>query len=88
MTAVRTLALTVALLLITVIDLRPAQALWGWQPGPWCAYYSGGGGTDCGYFSFEQCRATIFGVGGYCGPNPNFVPPPAGPPRYRKRRAY
>jgi hypothetical protein len=88
MAIVRMLALTVALLLVALIDPRPAQAQWGWPQGPWCAYYSGGSGTDCGYFSFAQCRATIYGVGGYCGPNPNYVLPPDGPRRYRKRRPY
>ena len=86
MAAVRTLALTVALLLTALLDLRPAQAFWGWPQGPWCATMAGGGGTDCGFFTFEQCRATIFGLGGSCSPNPNFVPPPGGPPRYRPRR--
>lgn len=88
MAAVRTLALTVALLLIAALDLRPAQALWGWPQGPWCAYMAEGGGTDCGFYTYQQCRATIFGIGGYCGPNPNYAAPPGGPPRYRKRRPY
>jgi hypothetical protein len=39
--------------------------------GTWCAHYSGrGGGTNCGFHSFEQCRATVFGIGGFCQPNP------------------
>ena len=72
---------------ITALDLRPAQALWGWPQGPWCAYMAEGSGTDCGFYSFEQCRATISGVGGYCSPNPNFVAPPV-ERRYRTRRPY
>jgi len=34
----------------------PARA----QNYPWCAIYSGGaagGGTNCGFVSYEQCRA-------------------------------
>ena len=39
------------------------------QNYPWCAYYSGGrggGGTNCGFTSFEQCQATVIGIGGFC----------------------
>ena len=32
--------------------------------GTWCAHYGTGfGGMDCGFYSFEQCRATVSGVG-------------------------
>jgi len=36
---------------------------------PWCAQYGGGmggGGTNCGFSTIEQCRATVSGVGGFC----------------------
>jgi len=36
---------------------------------PWCAQYSGGpqgGGTNCGFSTLEQCRATVSGIGGSC----------------------
>lgn len=50
------------------------------QNYPWCAYYSGGGGggggTNCGFTTFEQCMATISGIGGFCDRNTQFVPPP------------
>ena len=55
----------------------PADA----QNYPWCAYYSGsmgGGGTNCGFVTFEQCMATVSGIGGICMRNTQFVPP-AGP---------
>jgi hypothetical protein len=49
---------------------------------PWCAempidfdYVS-----TCGYVTFEQCLATISGVGGFCKRNPRYgwgPPPPA-----------
>jgi len=56
---------------------------------PWCANYSGddgGGGTNCGFATIEQCRNTISGMGGYCGPNPFYQGPAAGKqPRKRKR---
>ena len=40
---------------------------------PWCAQYMGGemgGGRNCGFETIEQCRATVFGIGGDCQPNP------------------
>ena len=38
--------------------------------GSWCAYYgSGSGGTNCGFYSWEQCQAAISGNGGYCARN-------------------
>lgn len=39
---------------------------------PWCAQYGGedGGGTNCGFSTIEQCRATIAGMGGFCVRNP------------------
>jgi hypothetical protein len=80
--------LIIAACLIGALELRPAQALWGWRQGPWCAYLGHSGITDCAYYTFAQCRATVFGVGGYCAPNPNFVAPAPGPRYYRKRRAY
>ncbi len=63
------------------------------QNYPWCAYYSGGrfgGGTNCGFVSFEQCLATVHGIGGFCARNTQYVPPP-GPharPSHRKKHAH
>jgi Protein of unknown function (DUF3551) len=39
----------------------------------WCAQYSddGDGGTNCGFRTFEQCRATVSGLGG--GTNCGFL---------------
>jgi hypothetical protein len=39
--------------------------------GTWCAQYGSlGGGTNCGFYSFEQCQATVSGIGGFCMRNP------------------
>jgi len=49
---------------------------------PWCANYSGrgfGGAQNCGFVSFNQCLATVRGVGGTCGPNPYYQPYPPSP---------
>jgi hypothetical protein len=39
-------------------------------------YCSAGGGFSshgsCGFSSFEQCRATVMGAGGYCHVNPAY----------------
>ncbi len=42
---------------------------------PWCAQYSTkGGARNCGFNTWEQCRATVSGVGGYCERNPMYRP--------------
>jgi hypothetical protein len=53
---------------------KPAEA----QNYPWCAYYNffHGGATNCGFSTFQQCLATVSGIGGSCGPNPMYQPPP------------
>ena len=37
--------------------------------GSWCANYSGNGGTNCGFYSFQQCMAAVSGAGGFCTQN-------------------
>ena len=37
---------------------------------PWCAYGVKAGGTNCGFYSYEQCMATLSGNAGYCARNP------------------
>ena len=34
----------------------------------WCSVDNNGGGTNCGFVTIEQCRATISGIGGFCEP--------------------
>jgi hypothetical protein len=68
--------------------LTPALAYeMPYDPYPWCAVYSGdgGGGTNCGFLTIEQCRATVSGIGGFCAPNQFYNPKPAA--RARKRQA-
>jgi hypothetical protein len=65
----------------------PAQA----QNYPWCAYYGGmmgGGGTNCGFTTFEQCMATVSGIGGFCDRNTQYVPPAGPRPSVRRRRRH
>jgi hypothetical protein len=50
------------------IDTVSAEVLY-----PWCAYYGGrGGGTNCGFSTFQQCLWAISGNGGNCGSNPRY----------------
>ena len=44
------------------------------DPYKWCAAYRNGG-TNCGFTTIEQCRATVSGVGGSCEPNQFYTGP-------------
>jgi hypothetical protein len=63
----------------------PAEAR---SDAPWCAFLNSSGGFDeCLYYTIDQCRATVSGVGGYCYENRFYVPPPEpARPRKAKRR--
>jgi hypothetical protein len=59
------------------------------QNYPWCAQYSTqGGGRNCGFVTYEQCMATVSGIGGYCEQNFMYRPPGDGRPVRRHRRGY
>ena len=61
------------------------------QTYPWCAQYGGlgGGGRNCGFVSYEQCLATIHGMGGFCERNSFYTGPERPAHRSRKvRRDY
>ena len=53
---------------------KPAAA----QNHSWCAEYDFGsaGATNCGFATFQQCLAAVSGVGGSCGPNPQYQASP------------
>ena len=54
---------------------------------PWCANYGdGGGGTNCGFSTHDQCMVTIRGMGGFCDPNPFYTPSSQKPPRHQYKR--
>lgn len=46
--------------------------------GKWCARYPEGA-SNCGFYSFAQCQATVSGRGGFCELNG------MSPPRQRRR---
>jgi Protein of unknown function (DUF3551) len=45
------------------------------DPFRWCAAYGTPGGTNCGFLTIEQCRATLSGNGGFCEPNQFYTGP-------------
>jgi hypothetical protein len=60
----------------------------GTHAAPWCADYTGKGGSNCGFYSFQQCQATVSGRGGFCRSNPFEAYAAAREPRRRYRRDY
>ena len=64
MRIVPALALAIAATLSgTLLPVAPAQAQQA-TCRPWCVHYGGarGGGTNCGFVSFEQCQAARPGL--------------------------
>jgi len=83
--------ITSALFLLTALvclcaNATPARAEIEY---PWCAVYNMiGGGTNCGFSTLAQCRATISGIGGSCEPNQFYKGPinNGSHPKPRKKR--
>ncbi len=73
--------LVVAAAMVALLaDARPGAAR-EWYP--WCAqYYDMRNITECTFNTFEQCQASISGIGGNC--IQNWYPPPAAPRRDRR----
>ena len=72
-----------------VLAQAPARAYeMPYDPYPWCAVYGGrgGGASNCGFLTIQQCRDTVSGIGGFCAPNQFYNPKPAA--RARKRQVY
>lgn len=76
-----------ALALLAIV-IWPAQGSAAAPVYPWCAHYLGrsGGGHNCGFVSFEQCLATVSGIGGTCQQNPFYAEPQPVPRRKRVQR--
>jgi hypothetical protein len=63
--------LLLAVLLMPLTPADPASA----QNYPWCAQYRGrDGARNCGFVTWEQCMATVSGIGGFCERNSMYVP--------------
>jgi len=54
---------------------------------PWCARYDWTT-SNCGFVSFQQCLATIQGIGGRCEINPRYTPPRQKQQRRRQSQPY
>jgi hypothetical protein len=59
----RTAGLLTIALAASTITISDAGA------GPWCAMFTRGS-ENCGYSSFEQCRAAVSGLPAFCQQNP------------------
>jgi hypothetical protein len=61
----RSFATTSILLATLVLGTDAASA------APWCTEYGGGrsGGSNCGFYSFDQCMANAWGNGSFCRSN-------------------
>jgi hypothetical protein len=57
-----------ALAAVPAVDMLTATAQ-AYPVYPWCANYSGRGGTNCYFSTWAQCQAAVSGVGGYCSQN-------------------
>ena len=78
MRTIRTLALLATATVAFAASARPSAAMVIY---PWCAEYGGRsfGAENCGFVTFKQCLATIAGNGGFCKPNPWYMPYPPPP---------
>jgi hypothetical protein len=76
----RTIILAAAALAATSLTSIPAHA-----DGAWCAR-DVLGGTNCGFYTYAQCRADIVGIGGSCVPNLNYTGAVQGYGRDLRRR--
>jgi hypothetical protein len=53
---------------------------------PWCAQYGDrDGARNCGFSTYQQCRAAISGNGGFCIENSMYQPGAQGPARRARR---
>jgi hypothetical protein len=59
----RVIAVTVTLFGVFSAFIHVARA-----DGTWCARYPEGA-SNCGFYSFAQCQATVSGRGGFCEQN-------------------
>ncbi len=56
------------ILLVAALAVLPLTNVDARADGAWCARDSKGG-ANCGFHTYEECRANILGIGGYCDRN-------------------
>jgi hypothetical protein len=74
-------------LLALALTTAPASAFFKRDlNAPWCLAYSDMSGiVDCGFYTYEECLETMWGVGGSCTPNYNTR---YAEPRRKRKRPY
>jgi hypothetical protein len=60
------------ILAATALAAVSLTSIHAYADGAWCAR-DVLGGTNCGFYTYEQCRADIVGIGGSCVPNLNYT---------------
>jgi Protein of unknown function (DUF3551) len=83
----RNMFFVLSVAVVTVFVGARAEA----QNYPWCALYSGGrggGATNCGFTTFQQCLDTVSGIGGFCQLNDTYHPPGGAPLRHKSHAHY
>ncbi len=76
--------LSLFLIAAALLGALPAASAQSATSYPWCAkYYKEGAPTSCYFTSYQQCKTTLSGIGGYCFESPYYHAPP---PRAAKRR--
>jgi len=78
---------TIPIILVLTISILAPQPSRAEVLYPWCAQYARDG-RNCGFSTYEQCRATVSGTGGYCLENPLYRPGAEGAPYGRRARRY
>ena len=71
-------------MLLGDIQAASAQSAYSY---PWCSVRGRSGSMSCYYTSWEQCRATLSGIGGNCVMSPYYrpsLPPPRRAAEHRK----
>lgn len=78
-------------MVLAVLALATSSASRAEITYPWCAQYGGGfdgGGRNCGFWTLQQCMATVSGVGGHCEQNFMYRPGAEQPRPPRKPRSH
>jgi hypothetical protein len=65
-------------LLLAIVGGVPTSVAQSAYDYPWCAIYGGRsslGAQSCYYATYQQCMATMSGIGGYCIRSPYYRGP-------------
>ena len=78
-----------ALAALAILTTLPPSGVRAETLYPWCAHYGGGwssGGINCGFVTYDQCKAAISGAGGWCEANSFYIKKYGMPSRSSRRR--